>query len=97
LHTWLSKYLLPPIRSTRIATPKKVAPNGFPTCLKRNESVGFVGFNPSLSEIVVFSLKSCVMAMPMEAKASEVRSQARNVRSVLEEGILLAGGCCYWE
>lgn len=25
--------------------------------------------------------KSCVMAMPMDAKAREVRSQARNVRS----------------
>ena len=38
---------------------------------------------PSLSDIVVFSLNNCVMAIPMEAKAREVRSQARKVRSVL--------------
>ena len=31
---------------------------------------------------VVLRRKSCVTAMPMEAKESEVRSQARNVRSV---------------
>lgn len=31
--------------------------------------------------MVVFSLKSWVIAMPIEAKANEVRSQARNVRS----------------
>jgi hypothetical protein len=30
----------------------------------------------------VLRRKSCVMAMPMDAKAREVRSQARNVRSV---------------
>ncbi len=29
----------------------------------------------------VFNLKSCVMAIPMEAKASDVRSQARKVLS----------------
>ena len=41
-----------------------------------------MGVKPSLSEMVVFSLNNCVTAMPMEAKAREVRSQARKVRSV---------------
>ena len=61
--------------------PKNVAPNGFPTCLRWKVFGGFEGVNPSLSEIVVFSLNNCVTAIPIEAKASEVRSQARKVRS----------------
>lgn len=64
-----------------IAIPRKVAPSGFPTCLRWYILPGFDGVRPSLSEIVVFSLNSCVMAMPIDAKAREVRSQARNVRS----------------
>ena len=31
--------------------------------------------------MAVFRRKSCVIAMPIEAKAREVRSQARKVRS----------------
>jgi hypothetical protein len=33
----------------------------------------------------VFRRKSCVIAMPMEAKEREVRSQARKVRSSTDE------------
>ena len=40
-----------------------------------------VGFNPSRSVIVVFKRKSWVTAIPIEANAREVRSQARKVRS----------------
>ena len=36
---------------------------------------------PLRSEMVVLSRKSCVTAIPMEAKARDVRSQARKVRS----------------
>jgi len=31
---------------------------------------------------LVFKRKSCVIAMPIEAKEREVRSQAKNVRSI---------------
>lgn len=34
---------------------------------------------------LVLSRKSCVIAIPIEAKASEVRSQARKVRSFQRE------------
>lgn len=54
--------------------PKKTAPRGFP----RRRSVSET---PVPSEREVFSRKSCVMAIPMEAKANEVRSQARKVLS----------------
>lgn len=56
-------------------TPMKVAPSGLPTW-RRCTSDGLAGV-----ERDVLSRKSCVTAMPMLAKESEVRSQARNVRS----------------
>lgn len=40
-----------------------------------------MGFNPSRFEIAVLRRKSWVIAMPIEANAREVRSQARKVRS----------------
>lgn len=79
-HTWLSKYLLPPMMRINTAIPKKVAPSGFPNCRSLVAFVG-CGFMPSRSDNVAFSRKSWVIAIPMEAKAKEVRSQARKVRS----------------
>ena len=46
-----------------------------------SSSTGCDGMS-SRSESVVLRRKSWVMAMPMEAKAREVRSHARKVRSV---------------
>lgn len=54
--------------------PKKVAPRGFPSWRRVCEW--------SSSERDVLRRKSCVMAMPIDAKAREVRNQARKVRSV---------------
>lgn len=48
---------------------------------------GLLGVRPWRSEMVVLRRKSWVMAIPMEAKAREVRSQARKVRSVQREGV----------
>lgn len=64
-----------------MAIPRKVAPSGFPTCLRWYCFPESTGVPPSLSWIVVLSLKSWVIAMPIDANAREVRSQARNVRS----------------
>ena len=83
--TWLSKYRLPPTIRTNTAIPRNVAPRGFPKCRSRAPGSVFTGFRPFASWMDVFSLKSWVMAMPIEAKANEVRSQARKVRS----------GCAY--
>lgn len=58
--------------------PKKAVPSGLP----RRRSVSACRVSPSS---VVFSRKSCVMAMPIEANASDVRSHARNVRSAREK------------
>ena len=55
-----------------------MAPNGFPTCLNFlcSDEWSF-----SCCESDVLRRKSCVIAIPILAKASEVRSHARNVRS----------------
>jgi hypothetical protein len=58
---------------------KNVDPSGFPRC--RNDSACLLS---SASDVL--SRKSCVMAMPIEANASEVRSHARNVRSAKTAG-----------
>lgn len=58
---------------------RNVAPSGLPRCRSRSACSVF-----SASDVL--SRKSCVMAMPIEAKASEVRSQARNVRSEVGGG-----------
>ena len=55
-------------------TARKVVPSGLPRC--RSVSACSV-----LSDSDVLSRNSWVMAIPIEAKANEVRSQARNVRS----------------
>lgn len=44
-------------------------------------------------EEALFRRKSCVTAIPIEAKAREVRIQARNVRSV-GKGVRVRGGLC---
>lgn len=85
--TWLSKYRLPPIMRTKIAIPKNVAPKGLPSCRRRCVVADCSGVRPSRSEIVAFSRKSWVIAIPIDANARDVRSHARNVRSV--EGQLL--------
>lgn len=62
------------------AIPKNVAPSGFPIWRSLVAFVG-CGFMPSRSDNVAFSRNSWVIAIPIEAKAREVRSQARKVRS----------------
>lgn len=63
----------------------KVAPIGFPKA-RKCRWVPVVGspseFDGSSLAREVFRRKSWVTAMPMEANAREVRSQAKNVRSV---------------
>lgn len=71
--------------------PRNVAPSGLPTCLSRAccstpwnmNSIGAFDLLASPSEPCndVLSLKSCVTAMPILANDSDVRSQARKVRS----------------
>lgn len=76
-----------------MAMPRNVAPSGLPTWRSRIVPGGAGwGRSPSRSVIVVLSRNSCVMAMPMEAKAREVRSQARKVRSVGEKMVLVSWG-----
>ena len=73
------------MNSMTMATARKVAPSGLPMCRRRIwPSVSVWSGMSGRWERVVLRRKSCVMAMPMEAKASEVRSQARNVRSMDE-------------
>ena len=57
----------------------KVAPSGLP--MWRRRACGELMSAGSEDAMVVFSRKSCVIAMPMLAKESEVRSQAKKVRS----------------
>lgn len=64
-------------------TARNVAPRGFPRLLN-------VLSTPALFDKEVLRRKSCVMAIPMDAKASDVRSHARNVRS--ESGQYLGMG-----
>lgn len=67
---------------TTIEIPRKAAPSGLPKlrkCIAEAEGSGSV---PDGVEMVVLRRKSCVIAMPMDANAREVRSHARNVRSV---------------
>lgn len=63
--------------------PRNAAPSGFPICPR---FVGrFSADEVEGDEAVVLELrrKSCVIATPMEAKAREVRSHARKVRSAV--------------
>ena len=75
---WLSKYRRQPIARISTAMPRKVAPRGLPISLRREAAAESDGDEP----MEVLRRKSCVMAMPMEANATEVRSQARKVRSI---------------
>jgi hypothetical protein len=63
----------------------KVAPSGLPTCSRWLRA----GSSGSASAMLVLRRKSCVMAMPMLAKEREVRSQARNVRSLRRVSFLV--------
>jgi len=70
-------------------TPRNVTPSGLPSC--RNFSLLMLltelaadAESESFSfAIDVLSLKSCVMAMPIDANESDVRNHARNVRSLV--------------
>jgi hypothetical protein len=53
---------------------KNVAPRGFPRCFRLSAC-----FPSSAREVL--SRKSCVIAIPIDANANDVRSHARNVRS----------------
>lgn len=72
-----------------------VAPSGFPTwrsfaCGDSDaDDEGLLELGEDL-EIVVFRRKSCVTAMPIEAKESDVRSQARKVLSKSPKHVLSA-------
>ena len=68
--------------------PRKVAPSGLPSCRRWYVLDGFSGVRPSRLEIVVLRRKSCVIAIPIEANARDVRSQARKVRSVMKVGLV---------
>lgn len=57
--------------------PRNTAPRGLP----RWRRVCWLALSDGLSAMEVLSRNSWVMATPMEAKASDVRSHARNVRS----------------
>lgn len=66
-----------------ILIPIKVAPSGFPSC--RNFACADAvedEWSDGAVDSDVLSRKSWVIAIPMEAKEREVRSQAKNVRSV---------------
>jgi hypothetical protein len=70
-----------------IDIPMNVAPRGFPRCRSLacawSEAVEATEEESGLEEErLVFRRKSWVIAMPIEAKERDVRSQARNVRSV---------------
>lgn len=72
-------------------TPRNVTPSGLPSC--RNFSLLMLltelaadadaesEFESFSFAIDVLSLKSCVMAIPIDANESDVRNHARNVRS----------------
>lgn len=76
IHCWPRKNRRYPRSRIKMLTARNAAPSGLPTW--RSVSCP-MGMSASASE--VFSRKSWVTAMPMDAKASEVRSQARNVLS----------------
>lgn len=64
------------MNSIAIEMAMNVDPSGFPTWCS------FDSFPPPVMD--VFKRKSCVIAMPIEAKEREVRSHARKVRSVAQ-------------
>lgn len=85
-HDCATKYRRAPSSSVRILIPRNVAPSGLPKrrsvallCEEPEPKLG--SSEPPVSDKLVLRRKSCVTAMPMDAKAREVRSQARKVRS----------------
>lgn len=73
-HRWLSVKRRYPRNRMTMLMPRNVAPRGFPSWRRVCDCVS--------PEREVFRRKSCVTAMPIDAKAREVRNQARKVRSV---------------
>jgi hypothetical protein len=84
------------MKRIRMDIAMKVAPRGLPTWRRRAWGVSrVVGEDERVDGVdgvdgelwwevrVVFRRKSWVIAMPMEAKERDVRSQARKVRSVI--------------
>jgi hypothetical protein len=67
---------------TTIEIPRKAAPSGLPKLRKCIAEAEGSGSLPDGVVMVVLRRKSCVIAMPMDANARDVRSHARNVRSV---------------
>lgn len=79
IHSWAWKYLLQPSSKVTMLMPRNVAPNGRPIFCS------FVWSNSVAdAEPLVWRRNSCVTATPMDAKAREVLSHARNVRSEKE-------------
>ena len=78
-----------------MAIPMKVAPSGFPKC--RSFACGDV-VDAESGELAndVFNRKSCVIAMPMEAKERDVRSQAKKVRSRKYLGVSYCPSIFFW-
>jgi hypothetical protein len=71
---WPDRYLLYPSSKINMLTPKKAVPSGLPRW--RRVSACLLS---SASDVL--RRNSCVIAIPIEAKAKDVRSQARKVRS----------------
>lgn len=76
IHSCPWKYLLNPSSRIKILMPKNAAPSGLPNA--RN----VLACSAPSSSSVLFNRNSCVTAIPIDAKAKDVRSQARNVRSI---------------
>ena len=89
-HCWLCRYLLYPRNKTSMLMPRNVAPRGFPMWRSFRKCASSVVSWVSVSAREVFNRNSCVMAMPIDAKARDVRSHARNVRSIHERRLLMS-------
>lgn len=79
-----------------IDIPMNVAPSGLPRCRRcfcaaeeadTSTLVGESDLEDDGERRLVFSRKSWVMAMPMDANERDVRSQARKVRSITRVGL----------
>lgn len=69
------------MKSMTMDIPMKVAPRGLPTCLRCVAGLSDPAGDEGEDWSEVFRRKSCVTAIPMEAKLKLVLSHARNVRS----------------
>ena len=73
---------------------RNVAPSGLPMCrnFETRPSSGPSVLSASVREVL--SRNSCVIAMPIDANARDVRSHARNVRSKREARTVSVKFCC---